>query len=90
MFSNWLLSMSGLLDFIFDSLNIKKLSREEVNSYLNYLNEIIPQVSSKEEKIKLLNFWVRLNFRLIDLDKEQVKSLHPCNIEYYFKVKPAF
>ncbi len=63
----------GLLDFIFANLEVQTLNRKEVTDYLVYLNEIITQDMSAGDQVKFLACKVKLNNRLIDLDKENVK-----------------
>ncbi|PSR57058.1 hypothetical protein AHMF7605_28030 [Adhaeribacter arboris] len=62
---------SGLLDFIFGSLEVHKLNRKEVTDYLKYLNEIITKDMAPDDQIKFLACKVKLNNRLIQLDKEK-------------------
>lgn len=71
--------MKGLLDHIFSELDIGNLSKEEVKKYLAYLNEILPQLSSNEQKFKFLSSKINLNKRLVDLDYEEVKIFQDRN-----------
>ena len=71
--------MKGLLDHIFSELDIGNLSKEEVKKYLEYLNEILPQLSSNEQKFKFLSSKINLNKRLVDLDYEEVKIFQDRN-----------
>jgi hypothetical protein len=59
----------GLLDFIFQNLEVKHLERKEVREYLNYLNEIITPGMSAPDQVKYLALKVKLNDRLVQLDK---------------------
>ncbi len=60
--------MSGLLDHIFDNINIEKLERNEVLNYTAYLSEIANQNLTLEKKIKFLAVKIQLNQRLLQLD----------------------
>ncbi len=60
--------MKGLLDHIFDNLDIQSLDKQQVKEYQLYLQEILPQLSSNEAKIKFLASRIKLNKRLVDLD----------------------
>ena len=71
--------MKGLLDHIFSELDIGNLSKEEVKKYLAYLNEILPQLSSNEQKFKFLSSKINLNKQLVDLDYEEVKIFQDRN-----------
>jgi hypothetical protein len=59
----------GLLDFIFQNLEVKRLDRKEVREYLSYLNEIITPGMSAPDQVKYLALKVKLNDRLVQLDK---------------------
>lgn len=61
--------MPGLLDHIFDNINIEELERSEVLNYLTYLSEIANQNLTLEKKIKFLAIKIQLNHRLLQLDK---------------------
>lgn len=63
---------SGLLDYIFNSVDINKLNRQEVKEYLSYLNEIINNKMSPDDRIKFLKCKVNLNDRLVELDKQNL------------------
>lgn len=63
----------GLLDYIFNRVEIDTLNRQEVKEYLAYLNEIITQDMSAEDKVKFLRCKVKLNERLVELDKNIFK-----------------
>ena len=67
--------MGGVLDFIFDNLHIESLNRKQVMQYLNYLDEIVPQLSSYKEKIKFLSVKDKLDKRLGELDKQNILAL---------------
>ena len=56
--------MGGVLDFIFNNLNIEILNRKQVMQYLNYLDEIVPQIYSPKEKTRFLSIKVKLDKRL--------------------------
>lgn len=59
----------GLLDFIFRNIQIENLDRKDTNQYLIYLNEIITTDMSPENQVKYLAVKVKLNNRLVQLDK---------------------
>lgn len=59
----------GLLDYIFKNIQIEELDRTDTNQYLKYLNEIITSEMSAAEQVKFLAVKVKLNNRLIQLDK---------------------
>ncbi len=61
---------TGLLDYIFKSAEIPTLNRQEVLDYLRYLNEIITKDMSTDDQVKFLATKVKLNNRLLELDKE--------------------
>ena len=67
--------MAGLLDYIFSSLEIESLEHKQVMEYLCYLQEIIPQVHTIEERIKFSTYHLRLTKRLIDLDRTALRDL---------------
>jgi hypothetical protein len=60
---------AGLLDFIFENLEVEILNRKEVHDHLNYLNEIITTGMSAPDQVKYLALKVKLNNRLIHLDR---------------------
>ncbi len=60
---------NGLLDFIFRNIQIEDLDRKDTNQYLLYLNEIITSDMSPENQVKYLAVKVKLNNRLVQLDK---------------------
>jgi len=62
----------GLLDFIFQNLEVQGLSRKEINAYLNFLNEIITAKLTVPEQAKYLDLKVKLNNRLMQLDKNNI------------------
>ncbi len=61
--------VNGLLDFIFRNITVEELDRKDTLQYLVYLNEIITSEMSPENQIKYLAVKVRLNNRLVQLDK---------------------
>lgn len=67
----------GLLDFIFQNLEVDNLNRKEVTGYLLYLNEIITTDMAAEDQIKFLACKVKLNNRLVELDKQ---AAYPKNV----------
>jgi hypothetical protein len=67
----------GLLDYIFQNLDVRTLNRNEVHDHLNYLNEIITPDMSVPDQVKFLALKVRLNDRLIQLDRINFYSIHP-------------
>jgi len=72
---NYVCRMGGLLDFMFERLDIESLPKPEVKEYLCYLQEIVPQLATNEDKVKFLGSRVRLNKRLVDLDCQEMSSL---------------
>jgi hypothetical protein len=77
--------MAGLLDQIFLNLDIENLERNEVKAYLCYLKEIVPQVSSEEEKTKFLKYSVKLTHRLVDIDYATIIQVNKRIAEYHKK-----
>ena len=67
--------MAGLLDFMFQRLDIENLPKPEVKKYLCYLQEILPQLAKNEDKVKFMGCRVRLNKRLVDLDCQNMDNL---------------
>ena len=67
--------MAGLLDYIFSSLEIESLEHKQVMEHLYYLQEIIPQVHTIEERIKYCKYRLRLTERLIELDRTAIRDL---------------
>jgi hypothetical protein len=68
----------GLLDFIFQNLEVKRLKRNEVLEHLVYLNEIITPKMSAPDQVKYLGVKVQLNKRLIQLDMMSTLSKSWC------------
>ena len=66
--------MKGLLDYIFDNLDFDQLSRQEVRNHLIYLHEVLPQLSSKNEERKFIFSLIKLNERLITLNKTDITT----------------
>lgn len=66
--------MPGLLDFIFDNIDIEKLDRGKVDEYTTYLKEINNQNLPIDKKVKFLSVRVRLQNRLLQLDINQSYS----------------
>jgi hypothetical protein len=64
----------GLLDFIFQGLEVQRLKRNEVLEHLVYLNEIITPKMSAPDQVKYLGVKVQLNKRLVQLDKLNIPS----------------
>lgn len=60
--------MNGLLDHIFENINIEKLDRSEIKFFTKYLSEIFYQNLTTEQKIRYQKVKVRLDERLIKLD----------------------
>ncbi|QNF33857.1 hypothetical protein HUW51_14420 [Adhaeribacter swui] len=60
--------MVGLLDHIFDNIDIQNLDRGKVDEYATYLKEINNQNLPLDKKVKFLLVRVRLQQRLIQLD----------------------
>lgn len=60
--------MTGLLDYIFENIDIEKLSRKEVLDYTAYISEIAKQSLPLDKKIKFLSVKVRLQQKLLQLD----------------------
>lgn len=67
--------MAGLLDYIFSTLDIENLEKENVMKYLCYLQEITPQVHTIEDTFKFCAYRVRLTKRMMDLDRKAFKDL---------------
>ncbi len=68
--------MRDLLDHLFNNLKVETLEREQVEEYLCYLKEILPQLSSGEERIKFFASRVKLNQRLIEIDQKTIRDLN--------------
>ncbi len=60
--------MPGLLDHIFDNIDIARLERPQVEEYTAYLKEIAHQNLPLNKKVKFLSVRVRLQQRLLQLD----------------------
>ncbi|PSR52099.1 hypothetical protein AHMF7605_00470 [Adhaeribacter arboris] len=65
--------MPGLLDHIFDNVDIEKLNRKEIMSYTAYISEISQQNLPLDKKLKFLTIQIRLQRRLLNLDADQFK-----------------
>jgi hypothetical protein len=63
--------MSGLLDFIFENIEIEKLDRIQVLNHTSYISEISQQSLPLDKKIKFLSVKVRLQQRLMELDQKR-------------------
>ena len=70
---------AGLLDFIFQGLEVQHLKRKEVMEHLDYLNEIITPKMAAPDQVKFLSVKVQLNDRLVQLDKLSMSSSSWCN-----------
>ncbi len=66
-----------LLDYIFSNLNTETLSRKEVIDYLRYLEEIITTDMKPDDQMNFLACKVKLNKRMITLDKQIMATLPP-------------
>lgn len=64
--------MAGLIDHIFENIDIERLSRSEVKSYTMYISEIFFQNLTVEQKVRYQRIKVNLNERLIELDKQEL------------------
>ena len=76
--------MANLLDHIFEKLDLQHLNRAEVAEHLRYLEEIIIPTMPVSDQVKFLAYKVRLNRRLVQLDKSGYNfvsnvSLAPAN-----------
>jgi hypothetical protein len=67
--------MEGSPDYIFSTLNIKNLERNQVEDYLVYLKKIDPQVMSTEERVRFLDYRIKLTQRLVEIDCKTVQDL---------------
>jgi hypothetical protein len=65
--------MSGLLDFIFDNIDIAQLDRIQVLNHTAYISEISRQNLPLDKKAKFLSVKVRLQQRLMELDEKKVR-----------------
>ena len=68
--------MRDLLDHLFNNLKIETLNREQAEEYLCYLKDILPQISSREEKVKFYASSVKLNQRLVEIDQKTIRDLN--------------
>ncbi len=66
---------AGLIDWIFENLDVQKLDRKQVYDYLAYLKEIAGQETSLNKIIKYYSYKVSLENRLVNLDQELVKTI---------------
>lgn len=64
----------GLIDWIFENLDIQNLDRKEVLEYLVYLREITNQDTYFSKTNKINGYRVKLESRLVQLDKELLES----------------
>jgi hypothetical protein len=63
--------MPGLLDFIFENIDIGNLDRVQVLNHTAYISEISRQNLTLDQKVKFLSIKVRLQKRLMDLDQKK-------------------
>jgi len=64
----------GLIDWIFENLEIQNLDRKQVLDYLTYLKEIAGQETSLNKVVKYYSYKVLLEKRLVHLDQELVNT----------------
>ena len=65
---------AGLIDWIFENLDVQKLDRKQVYDYLNYLKEIAGQETSLNKIIKYYSYKVTLEDHLVNLDQALVNT----------------
>ncbi len=66
--------MAGLLDYIFDNVDIDTLDRGKVLEYTAYISEIEGQSLPLDKKIKFLAVKISLQHRLIKLDMDRINN----------------
>ena len=66
----------GLIDWIFENLDVPKLDRKQVLDYLIYLKEITAQETSIKKVSKYNSYKVVLENRLVHLDQELIGDWH--------------
>ncbi|QNF35703.1 hypothetical protein HUW51_01230 [Adhaeribacter swui] len=66
----------GLIDWIFDNLDVQKLDKKQVVDYLAYLKEISGQETSLKKSMKYYAYKVALENRLVYLDQEAINTWH--------------
>jgi hypothetical protein len=69
----FLVPMAGLLDFIFENIDIENLDRIQVLDHTAYISEISRQNLPIDKKAKFLSVKVRLLQRLMELDEKKVR-----------------
>ena len=69
------MQMMGLLDAIFSTLEAKNLDRQQLIQQLAYLNEILPQIATEEERTKYFGIKISLHKRLIDISYHRVIAI---------------
>ena len=67
--------MACLLDDIYEELEVEKLTRKRVEEYLLHLEELM-LAGNSEERIKYLNWKVKLHKRKIAIDKDDVQKIN--------------
>ncbi|RDC64389.1 hypothetical protein [Adhaeribacter pallidiroseus] len=66
---------AGLIDWIFENLDVQNLDRKQVYHYLDYLKEIVGQEKALNKIIKYYSYKVSLESRLVNLDQELVNTV---------------
>lgn len=79
--------MEGSKDYVLENLDIESLERKKVQEYLCYVIEKARLPCSPEEKIKLVDYGVKLTRRLVDIDCTRVSNLTGVVSENYKGMK---